>query len=103
MVRVVFIGWLLAALTGSVRPAAAADAANGLRLAERWCAACHVVSPNQRQASTEAIPFRELARRPGFDAARLVFFLLYPHPVMPDMSLTRREAEDLTAYIATLR
>ncbi len=103
MVRMVFNAWLLIAFIGSTEPAGAADPANGLRIAERWCAACHVVSPDQRQASTEAMPFREMARRPGFDAAKLVFFLLHPHPVMPDLSLTRGDAEDLAAYIATLR
>jgi hypothetical protein len=29
-------------------------------------------------------------------------FLLDPHPKMPDMSLTRTEAGDLAAYIASL-
>ena len=36
-------------------------------------------------------------------AARLTFFLLDPHPKMPDMALSRAEAADLAAYIATLR
>jgi mono/diheme cytochrome c family protein len=82
---------------------AAGDAANGRILAQRWCAACHVVSDEQRQASEAAPPFASVARRPGFDADRLAFFLLDPHPKMPDMGLTRREAADLAAYIATLR
>jgi cytochrome c2 len=34
-----------------VRPALAADALNGKRLAELWCAACHVVTVNQREAN----------------------------------------------------
>jgi hypothetical protein len=29
--------------------------------------------------------------------------LLDPHPKMPDMALSRAEAADLAAYIATLR
>jgi hypothetical protein len=33
---------------------------------------------------------------------RLAFFLLDPHPKMPNMSLTRIEASDLAAYIASL-
>jgi hypothetical protein len=40
---------------------------------------------------------------PDFDANRIAMFLLDPHPKMPDMSLTRFEAGDLAAYIATLR
>jgi hypothetical protein len=38
---------------------------------------------------------------PGFDAAKLALYLLLPHPKMPDMSLTRSEAADLTAYIVS--
>jgi mono/diheme cytochrome c family protein len=77
----------------------AADVDNGQKLAERWCASCHLVSATQRQASPDVTPFSAMARIPAFDAHRLAFFLLAPHPKMPDMSLTRREAEDLAAYI----
>jgi mono/diheme cytochrome c family protein len=81
---------------------AAGDAENGRNLAQRWCAACHVVSPERRQASVAAATFASIARRPGFDADKLAFFLLDPHPKMPNMSLARHEALDLAAYIATL-
>jgi len=53
--------------------------------------------------TSEAPPFATIARKPDFDAARLTFFLLDPHPKMPDMALSRAEAADLAAYIATLR
>lgn len=90
-------------LTSSVSPAFGADAKNGERLAIRWCGACHVVVSDQRQSARDVIPFREIARRPDFDAGRLAFFLLNPHPVMPDMGLSRAEATDLAAYIASLK
>jgi hypothetical protein len=41
----------------------AADPMNGERLAQRWCAACHVVASNQRQAYADAPPFEEIAKR----------------------------------------
>jgi len=85
-----------------VRPVLAADAHNGERLARRWCEPCHVVAPDQRQTTGEAPPFANIATRPNFDTARIATFLLNPHPIMPDMSLTRVEAGDLAAYIATL-
>jgi hypothetical protein len=91
---------LLAA--ASAMPALAADPYNGERLARRWCEPCHVVASDQREVTGEAPPFASIARRPGFDPARLALFLLDPHPKMPDMSLTRFEAGDLAAYIATL-
>jgi mono/diheme cytochrome c family protein len=82
-------------------PVWAADAANGERLARRWCSSCHVVAPDLPMATTEAPPFSEIARRPGFSTGLVAFFLLDPHPKMPDMGLSRRAAEDLAAYIAT--
>jgi len=85
-------------------PAHAADANNGQRLAHRWCEACHVVPPTQTRASTDqAPPFATIARQPGFDTGRLALFLLDPHPKMPDMGLSRLDAGDLAAYIASLK
>src|SRR5215468_5644097 len=83
------------------QPALAADARNGERIARRWCEPCHVVAADQREVTGEAPPFGSIATRPGFDARRIATFLLDPHPKMPDMSLTRMEAADLAAYIAT--
>jgi mono/diheme cytochrome c family protein len=87
----------------TVRPALAADAFNGKRLAERWCAACHVVSAAQREANADAPPFEDIARRPYFSESGLVTFLLDPHAKMPNMNLTRFEAGDIAAYVGTLR
>lgn len=88
-------------LLAAAGPAAAADAAHGETLANRWCSSCHVVSSEQTRGSTQAAPFSEIARTPGFDAAKLALFLLSPHPRMPDMTLSRAEAADLAAYIET--
>jgi cytochrome c2 len=46
------------------QPVLAADASDGARLAMRWCAACHVVASDQREANTDAPPFAEIAKRP---------------------------------------
>jgi mono/diheme cytochrome c family protein len=86
-----------------IAPAFPADPNNGERLARRWCAPCHVVASNQRVPTGEAPPFATIAAKPDFDAAKLAFFLLDPHPKMPDMSLSRTEAADLAAYIASLK
>jgi mono/diheme cytochrome c family protein len=88
---------------GTIGPAVAADAFNGSQLAERWCSACHVVSASQHEASADAPPFGEIAKRPNFSEVGLATFLLDPHAKMPDMNLTRIEAGDIAAYVATLR
>ena len=79
--------------------ALAADARHGETLAKRWCAACHIVAPDQTRGQDNVPPFATIARIPGFDANTIARFLMDPHPKMPDMQLTRDEAQDLAAYI----
>ena len=81
----------------------AADADNGLRLAERWCASCHVVTRAQSKGTDSTPTFVSVAQRKDFSVEKLAFFLLDPHPIMPNMALTRNEAQDIAAYIARLR
>ena len=79
------------------------DAANGQRLAERWCVSCHVVNAAQKLPTTEAPPFSVIAGKPNLDAGALALFLMHPHPKMPDMGLSRDAAADLAAFIASQR
>ena len=81
---------------------AAADPAEGRALAERWCAACHLVSPEQATAMDGVPSFREIAEREDLDPRALAYYLVLPHPPMPDMALSRREIDALVAYIETL-
>jgi mono/diheme cytochrome c family protein len=90
------------AILGLLVTCASADPKNGERLAQRWCAACHLVAADQRQASADVPPFATIARRPGFNVEKLANFLLEPHPKMPPMALSRREATDIAEYIAGL-
>jgi mono/diheme cytochrome c family protein len=93
----------LTLLTAGAMPTLAADVPNGELLARRWCSSCHVVAIDQSSPSAEAPPFLAIARTPGLDAGKIALFLLYPHPKMPDMGLSRQEATDLAAYISSLR
>ena len=90
---------LLPALVAS--PAVAADPSNGLRIAERWCASCHVVKPGQAAASADVPPFAAIADKYA-DIGTLTAFLSAPYPRMPPMPLSRDEISDLVAYIRTL-
>jgi mono/diheme cytochrome c family protein len=94
---------LLSFILSAPGTALAADAVNGKRLAERWCAGCHIVSTQQNSGTTQAPPFSEVAQRPHIDAPMVAFFLMNPHPKMPDMSLSRTEAADIAAYIVSLK
>jgi mono/diheme cytochrome c family protein len=81
----------------------ASDAHKGEMIAKRWCVACHIVSSDQLQGTTQAPPFSAVASKPNFNETTLAYFLLMPHPRMPDMNLSRSEAADLAAYIRTQR
>jgi mono/diheme cytochrome c family protein len=96
--RVVRALFAFAALTFTVS-ANAADVDHGQRLAKRWCAACHIVAPDQTRGQDNVPPFATIAKIPGFDAGAIAHFLMNPHPKMPDMQLSRDEADDLAAYI----
>jgi mono/diheme cytochrome c family protein len=98
------IGVLAVAAVGlGGSPAMAADADHGSDLAKRWCATCHVVDSDQKRASTDAPPFATIARKADFTREKIAFFLLDPHPKMPNFPLSRSEAADLAAYIGSLR
>ena len=83
-------------------PAAAssADPAQGETIARRWCAPCHLVSADQKQASADVAPFAKVARTKT--NAQIADFLTDPHPKMPDLQLSRQQIADLVAYIRSL-
>jgi len=93
----------IAMLAIGVSGAVSADVEHGGDLAKRWCASCHVVAPEQQRANVDVPPFATIANSPNFSAARLAYFLLEPHPKMPNFPLSRTEAGDLAAYIASLK
>ena len=85
--RLIHIGYYLALATTLVaQPGAAAVANNRARLACRWCATtCHLVAANQRRVMISQAPaFAKIARRLGFDAAKIALFLANTHPKMPE-------------------
>ena len=83
-------------------PSTAADIDHGEQLARRWCSTCHLVASDQRQASADVPSFSAVARMPNFSKEKVAYFLLDPHPKMPNLSLGRREADDIAAYMASL-
>jgi mono/diheme cytochrome c family protein len=97
------ISLVVAALFLSPISAYSADAEHGRDLAKRWCASCHLVSSDQESASADVPPFATIANSPNFDPKRLAYFLLEPHPKMPPMALSRSAADDIAAYIDSLK
>jgi mono/diheme cytochrome c family protein len=82
---------------------AAGDARSGRQIAQRWCASCHLVVPEQTTGSPDVPSFQAIARSEDLTESLLTGFLSSSHPRMPDMSLSRREIADLVAYIRSQR
>lgn len=101
--KLLLVGCCAVSTFGSTASFAANDADNGKTLANRWCSSCHVVANNQKLAIDQAPPFASLAKMPGFDASKLAFLLLKPHPNIPSLSLSRAEIANIADYIATLK
>ena len=95
----------LAVAATLVPPAAlaAGDPETGHMLARQWCGGCHVVEPGATGGSDIAPPFTIIAgnpdRTPGWLYAVVTAM---PHPVMPNLDLTRPEAADIDAYLDRL-
>ncbi len=80
------------------------DAARGKVLAERWCANCHVVAGSATGGSANGLPtFPGLANDAKTTPATLRAAMTAEHGKMPDFSLSRRQQDDLIAYIVSLR
>lgn len=76
----------------------------GRAIASRSCAQCHLVGSGEHRSVVDGVPtFGALARDPSMSVSRLQGFMQAPHPPMPDLALTRREINDVTAYILSLR
>ena len=88
-------------------PAASAEsAAKGLTIAEKWCAECHRVKPEQRavaRASMGAPAFADIVARPEVNQAYLARFMEVQHLPMTTFRLYSDEKADVVAYMLSLK
>ena len=80
-----------------------ATAAAGQRLAERYCARCHVVAPGGGAAWTDAPAFIDIAQNPKLTRAWMRDFVTRLHMHMLDTDRSPAEADAITAYLLSLR
>jgi mono/diheme cytochrome c family protein len=97
---------LLALLPAMAEGAAAADPNAVKGLVADNCSRCHFVPPYSKSGlkSLNAPPFKEIANNPGvYTEARIRTFLQKPHYPMEPIILSRRDIDNLVAFIHTLR
>lgn len=84
---------------------AKANVSAGRTFAERRCAVCHVVAADPTTASmgTTAPDFAAIANVRGMSPVVLREFLFGPHPTMPYLVLSEKQAKDVIDYIMSLQ
>jgi mono/diheme cytochrome c family protein len=92
---------MLFAATFVASSAFAADADNGKRLAQQHCSPCHIVEPGSRRELANSPPFEAIAQKFANAPELIALAILSPHPRM-NLTPSRRDAQDIAAYIATL-
>lgn len=75
----------------------------GEQLARLQCAECHLLPGGQRATAGGIPSFQAMGSNPRVTALSLNAFLQTPHDRMPNIMLTRREIDDLVAYILTFK
>ena len=75
---------------------------NGQRLAERRCLPCDAVSRAQGKADKPR-SLDSIANTENVNFDKIAAFLRLPHAVMPNLPLSRKEVDDIAAYIAQMK
>jgi len=70
-----------------------------LRLRQGSCAGSATKGPGARTTRISSA----IAAKSDFSPEKVAYFLLDPHPKMPNFPLNRTEAADIAAYIGSLR
>ena len=95
------LGMVLATLQPIHAQNARGDAAAGRRHAIKWCSGCHRVE--SETFGLFAADFAEVAKLPSTTALSLKVFLQTSHKNMPNFILKPAEADDIIAYILSLK
>jgi mono/diheme cytochrome c family protein len=74
---------------------------NGRRLSERWCSECHAIGPAARVH--RAPSFASIAAKESITSEMIASFLLLPHAAMPNLPLSRSDAQDIAALIMDMK
>lgn len=80
------------------------NAKRGLEYAQATCAGCHAILYEDYASPNPASPpFKVVADTPGITRTALGVFLQTPHPTMPNLLVEGEDADNLIAYILSLK
>ena len=96
------VAWSTAALAQSPATDHSGSIDAGRVLAEAWCSECHVIG-TKIEASRRGPDFVDVANRASTTPLSLNVFLRSNHETMPNLIVARGEADDIIAYILSLK
>jgi mono/diheme cytochrome c family protein len=92
------------ALAGAAEAQEFGNAARGRAYAAQLCADCHQTEPGAKVSPVAAAPpFATVAKTKGMTALALGVWLQTSHPTMPNIMLKPETADDIIAYVLSLR
>ena len=87
---------------GAAGDAGDGDAVVGRQLAQSWCSGCHQIDTH-KPGTFPGPNFTDVANLPSTTPLALKVFLRTSHKNMPNILLSDRQAEDLVAYVLSLK
>ena len=98
------IGFALIAAVHGAAAQSPGDAPAGFAYADGVCSECHAVRKGQRVSPHERAPaFEVVANTRGMSEMALRVWFQSPHPSMPNLVLKEKIADDVIAYIISLK
>lgn len=92
------------ALSGQVAASELGNSAKGKIYAEEVCAKCHSVTADQHMSPRAgATAFQAIADTPGMTRTALIVFFRTPHRSMPNLIIAGEDADNIIAYILSLK
>ncbi len=97
-------GLLLLAMPGLCAAQEPGKVNAGLAYAEAHCASCHAIEEDYTESPVANAPtFHLLANNPEINGRALAILLRTPHREMPDLIIEQADADNIIAYILSLK
>jgi len=86
-------------------PPTVGSVTDGRQIALTRCSVCHMVASDQSPSRelTTAPDFQAIAKTRGMTQVAMRTFLSSPHPTMPTLRMSPKQANDVTAFILSLK
>lgn len=102
--KCVLVALSFATATQSAVARGSEDAKAGFAYADAVCSECHAIKKGERVSPHErATAFEVVANARGMSDMALRVWFQSPHPSMPNLTLKEKLADDLIAYIMSLK